>query len=80
MGRWYTSISTGKTKLAENFRYFLNNSHWLPPQDYFLEVHTHENIERTHSALLNTKNCESTSNKSILVQMKWTMKIKYWKT
>ena len=31
-----------------------------------MEAHTHRNIEHTHSQLLNTKNCESISNKSIL--------------
>ena len=59
-------MESGKTKLAENVIYFLNNSYWLSPHDYFLEAHTHGNIEHTHSQLLNTKNCESISNKSIL--------------
>ena len=59
-------LELGKTKLAENFIYSLNNSHWLSPRDYFLEAHTHRNIEHTHSQSLNTKNCESISNKSIL--------------
>ena len=31
-----------------------------------MEAHTHGNIEHTHSQLLNTKNCESISNKIIL--------------
>ena len=31
-----------------------------------MEAHTHGNIEHTHSQLLNTKNCESISNKPIL--------------
>ena len=66
MERWCTYISSGKTKLAGNFVYFLNNSYWLSPHNYFLEAHTHGNIEHTHSQLLNTKNCESISNKSIL--------------
>ena len=39
----------------------------MSPHDYFLEAHTHGNIEHTHSQLLNTKNCESISNKSILI-------------
>ena len=60
-------LESGKTKLAENFIYFLNSSHWVSPHDYFLEAHTHGNIEHTHSQLLNTKNCESISNKSILI-------------
>ena len=59
-------LESGKTKLAENFTYLLNSSYWLSPYDYFLEAHTHENIEHTHSWLLNTKNCESISTKSIL--------------
>ena len=42
-------LESGKTKLAENFVYFLNNSYELSPHDYFLEVHTYENIEHTHS-------------------------------
>ena len=66
MERWCTYISSGKTKLAGNFVYFLNNSYWLSPHNYFLEAHTHGNIEHTHSQLLNTKNCESISNKPIL--------------
>ena len=32
----------------------------------FRSPHIHGNIEHTHSQLLNTKNCESISNKSIL--------------
>ena len=52
-------LESGKTKLDDNFMYFLSNSHWLSPHDYFLEAHT-------HSKLWNTKNCESISNKSIL--------------
>ena len=59
-------LESGKTKLAENFIYFLNNSYWLSPHDYFLEAHTHGNIEHAHSQLLNTKNCESISAKRIL--------------
>ena len=42
-------LESGKTKLAENFIYFVNNSYWLSPHDYFLEDHTHGNIEHTHS-------------------------------
>ena len=60
-------LESGKTKLAENFIYFLNNSLWLSPHDYFLEAHTRGNIEHTQPQLLNTKNCESISNKSILI-------------
>ena len=62
---WKDSIhllESGETKLSENFTYFLNNS----PYDYFLEVQTHGNIEHTYCQLLNTKNCESISTKSIL--------------
>ena len=59
-------LELGKPKFAENFLYFLNNSYWLSPQDYFLEAHIHGNIEHTHSQLLNTKNCELISNKNIL--------------
>ena len=59
-------MESGKTKLAENVIYFLNNSYWLSPHDYFLEAHTHGNIEHTHSQLLNTKNCESISTENIL--------------
>ena len=44
-------LESGKTKLAEHFIYFLNNSHWLSPHDYFLDAHTHGNIEHTHSQL-----------------------------
>ena len=56
-------LESGKTKLAENFTYFLNNSYWLSPYDY---THLHGNIQHTYSQLLNTKNCESISAKSIL--------------
>ena len=42
-------LESGKTKLAENFTYLLNSSYLLSPYDYFLEAHTHENIEHTHS-------------------------------
>ena len=59
-------LESGNTKLAENFIYFLNNSYWLSPYDYYLEAQTHENIAHTLSQLLNTKNCESISTKSIL--------------
>ena len=40
-------LESGKTKLAENFICFLNNSYWLSPHDYILEAHTHGNIEHT---------------------------------
>ena len=66
-------LESGKAKLAENFMYFLNNSHWLSPHD-----HTRGNIEHKHSQLLKTKNCESISNKAFLtqiLQMKPTMRI-----
>ena len=53
-------LESGKAKLAENFMYFFKLTMWA----YFLGAHTHGNIE--HSHLLNTKNCESISNKSIL--------------
>ena len=33
----YILLESGKTMLAENFIYFLNNSHGLSPHDYFLE-------------------------------------------
>ena len=52
-------LESGKTKLADNF-------YWLSPYDYYLEAHTHGNIEHTYSQLLNTKNCEWISSKSIL--------------
>ena len=57
-------LESGKTKLAEKFIFF-KQSYWLSPH-YFLEAHTHRNIEHTHSQLLNTKNCELISNKNIL--------------
>ena len=59
-------LESDKTKLAENFIYFLSNSFWLSIHNFFLDAHTHEDIEHTHSQLSNTKNCESISNKSIL--------------
>ena len=59
-------LEARKAKLAENFIYFLSNSYWLSFHNYFLEAHTHGNIEDTHSQLLNTKSCESISSKSIL--------------
>ena len=59
-------LESDKTKLAMNFIYFLNNSYRLTPHDYFSEAHIHGNIEHTHSQLLNTKNCESILDKSIL--------------
>ena len=60
-------LESGKAKLAENFIYFFKNSYWLSPHDYILEAHTDGNIEHTYSQLLNTKNCESISDKSILI-------------
>ena len=57
---------SGKTRLAENLIYFLNNSYRLSPYDYFLDTHTHGNIEHIYSQLLNTKKCEPISTKSIL--------------
>ena len=72
-------------KDGENFTYFLNNSYWLSPHDYFLEFHIHGNTEHTHSQLLSTKNCESISTKSIQLKaffiqtllFKRTMRITY---
>ena len=52
-------LESGKTKLADNF-------YWLSLYDYYLEAHTHGNIEHTYCQLLNTKNCEWISSKSIL--------------
>ena len=45
-------LESSKTRLAENFTYFLSNSYWLPPYDCFIESHTHGNIEHTYSQLL----------------------------
>ena len=60
-------LESSKTKLAGNFIYFLNNSYWLSPHNYFLRSsHTLKNIEHTHSQLLNSKNWESISIKSVL--------------
>ena len=59
-------LQLGKTMLAENFICFLNSSYWLFPYDNFLEAHTHGHIEHSYFQLLNTKNCESISTKSIL--------------
>ena len=40
-------LESGKTKSAENFIYFLNNSYRLSPYNYILDAHTHGNIEHT---------------------------------
>ena len=57
-------LESRKSKFAQNFIYFLNNSFWLSPYDNFLEVHTHENFEPTYSKLSNAKNYESTQIKA----------------
>ena len=51
-------LESCKTKLGENFIYFLNNSYGLSPYDYVLDPHTHGNIEHTYSQFepISTKN------------------------
>ena len=38
-------LESGKTKLAQNFIFFKNNSYWLSPYHIFLEAHRHETID-----------------------------------
>ena len=57
-------LESGKTKLAQNFIWFLNNFCWLSSYNSFLEVLTQMKIKPTNSKLSIAKNCELISTKA----------------
>ena len=70
-------LKSGKTKLAENCIYFLNNCYWLSPCDNFLKTHTEKYwtyilwiIKRKEpQSILNTNKSNEVNNENIVLKI-----------